>query len=76
MKIILFVSTKNCVHVHKFNTVTEAYKYYLHSYITPLDSIHYYNETHNFFNKVTNEETMIEIFKEYFNKKALLVLDN
>lgn len=72
MTVILNVSTKECVYVGVFDSVTQAYKYYLKYFATIGDKWYYYKTSHTRLKSVTDEETMEAIFRNVF-KNAFIV---
>lgn len=76
MKAILVVATKQNVNVRKFETITEAYHFYLNQYSTFGEWFYYLRVAHTWLSKVDNEEIMECIFRNVFNKNVCLVLDN
>ena len=74
-KVILIVGRKNVIHVHKFDTITDAYSFYLDEFATFDDWWYYLCCAHKLLNRVYDERIMESIFRNVFENTVLL-LDN
>lgn len=70
-EITLVVAIKKNVFVHKFDTITEAYRYYLKKYSTLGDWWYYLTCAHKLLSSVTNEEIMECIFRNCFTNACI-----
>ena len=59
-----------------FNTITEAYKYYIKKYATFGDWLYYLKVAHTFLHKVTDEEIMQSIFRNCFKRAIIRKIKN
>ena len=75
-RVILVVCKGRVVNVRKFETVTEAYRYYLKEFSTFGEWADYLRYEHKMLNRVHDEEIMEYIFENVFGKNVQLVLDN
>ena len=75
-RVILVVCKGRVVNVRKFETVTEAYHYYLKEFSTFGEWVDYLRCGHKMLNRVHDEEIMEYIFENVFGKNVQLVLDN
>ena len=71
-EIILVVAIKKNVFVHKFDTVTEAYRYYLKKYSTLDDWWYYLIYAHKLLSSIINEEIMECIFRNCFTNTCII----
>ena len=71
-EIILVVAIKKNVFVHKFDTVTEAYRYYLKKYSTLGDWWCYLTCAHKLLSSIINEEIMECIFRNCFTNACII----
>ena len=77
MKRVILVVRKGCVvNVRKFETVTDAYYYYLKEFATLAEWTDYLCCTHKLLNHVYDEENMKYIFKNFFGRNVHLLFDN
>lgn len=74
-KVILIVSRKNTIYVNKFDTVTEAYSFYLDEFATFCDWLYYLRCAHKLLNRVYDENIMESIFRNVFDENTHLLLD-
>ena len=74
-KVILIVSRKNVIYVNKFDTITDAYFFYLDEFATFGDWWYYLRCAHKLLNRVYDERIMESIFRNVFENTVLL-LDN
>ena len=74
--VILIVGRKNVIHVHKFNTITDAYFFYLDEFATFGDWWYYLRCAHKLLNHVCDERIMESIFRNVFDENTILLLDN
>lgn len=65
-EIILTVCKNKKVIVHEFDTITEAYNYYLKNHSTLNDWWYYFTCTHKLLSSITSEEVMECIFRNCF----------
>lgn len=74
-KVILIVGRKNVIYVNKFDTITDAYFFYLDEFATFGDWWYYLRCAHKLLNRVYDERIMESIFRNVFENTHLL-LDN
>lgn len=74
-KAIMIRVHRNIAEVKKFNTVTEAYHYYLKNYSSFGEWWYYLRCAHCLLSKVTNEEIMKSVFENVFDENVCLVMD-
>lgn len=75
-RITLIVRKRKTIYTYKFNTVTEAYHYYLKKFSTFGDWIYYLRCAHKLLNHVNDEHIMECIFRNVFDENVYLLLDN
>lgn len=71
-KIILTVRKHNVIDIYTFNTITEAYHYYLKKFSTFGDWIYYLRCAHKLLNQVSDEHIMECIFRNVFDENVYL----
>lgn len=74
-KVFLIVGRKNVIYVNKFDTITDAYFFYLDEFATFGDWWYYLRCAHKLLNRVYDERIMESIFRNVFENTVLL-LDN
>ena len=75
-KVILIVGHKNTIYVNKFNSITDAYFFYLDKFATFSDWRYYLHCAHKFLNRVSDERIMESIFRNVFDKNTYLLLES
>lgn len=71
-EIALVVNKKKRVFIHKFDTVAEAYRFYLKKYSTLSDWWYHFTCTHKLLSSVTNEEIMECMFRNNFTNACII----
>ena len=54
----------------EFDSISQAYHYYLRHFSTLGDWLYYLRTAHTFLHKVTNERIMLEIFRNVFDERT------
>lgn len=72
MTIYLYVATKKTTHTHSFNSVTEAYQFYIKHYATFGGWKYFYDITHMLLTDITDENTMKAIFRNVFKNTFIV----
>ena len=75
-RVILVVRKGQVVNVRRFETITDAYCYYLKTFSTLAEWADYLFCTHRLLNHVYEEEVMEYILKSFFGRHVYLLLDN
>lgn len=75
-KVILVVRKGQTVIVRRFETITDAYSYYLKEFSTIAEWADYLCCTHKLLNHVYEEEVMEYILKYFFGRHVRLLVDN
>ena len=75
-KVILIVGRKNIIYVNKFNSITDAYSFYLDEFATFSDWWYYLRCAHKLLNRVSNERIMESIFRNVFDENTYLLFEN
>lgn len=75
-RVILVVRKGHAVNVRRFETITDAYCYYLKEYSTIAEWADYLFCTHKLLNHVCEEEVMEYILKYFFGRHVRLFIDN
>lgn len=70
MKYHLVVAKKKTVYHFTFDTMTEAFHYYLKHYSTLDEWLYYLRVAHNLLCFIENEEIMTAVFRNGFNKRV------
>ena len=71
---VLVVARKGKIFVEKnFETITEAYKYYVKHYATFGEWFYYFKTAHALLNHVDNEEIMKCLFKHCFYNACITI---
>lgn len=71
-KIVLVVARDNGCNVKRFDTVTEAYHFYLKNFSTFGDKWYYFWTAHKLLRSVADEAVMESIFQNVFIDTALI----
>lgn len=61
------------VHKETFDTITEAYNYYVRYFSTKIDWLYYLFHCHRLLNRVKDEEVMEAVFRNVFTNACIVV---
>lgn len=74
-KVILIVVHNNTIEINKFNSITDAYVFYLKEFSTLGEWWYYFKLTHKLLNHIYDENIMLCIFRNVFDENVYLVVD-
>lgn len=74
-KVTLIVGREDTIYVDKFDSITDAYFFYLKKFATFGDWWYYLRRAHKLLNHVRNERIMNSIFRNVFDENTYLLID-
>lgn len=75
MKATVVVIIHGVTFTYNFNSITEAYHFYLYQFSTLGEWWYYLRCAHRLLDSVKDEQVMESIFKNVFNKNVCLLVD-